>query len=205
MNEPRRRRRRFEPAPTVGEHPAATAPVASLATVAAEPPRAAPAAPTVPPPLKTMTDLERAEKRAQEILDHGGDFMEDGQDAFYFPLDAVPDGWTYEWKKNTVHNEPDPKYQVQLANNGWEPVPASRHPEMMPTTGGPYHIIERDGLILMQRPASITKAIRDRDSKRARMQVKAKEDQLRQAPSGTFERNAPVLRKQFEKIVLPQD
>ncbi len=218
MAEQRRRRRRFAAA---GEAAEPAAPPASLATAAGMDvplrvadtvePRVTPEQQkimdAIAPPLRTLSDRERADKRAKEILDHGGD-IDEGEDIFYFDPANVPDGWSYEWKRKTVHGEENPQYQVQLAQNGWQAVPCERHPEMMPNSGGPYLTIERNGQILMERPAVITDHIRDRDKKRARAQVEVKEKQLRQAPPGTFERGthpgAPVkVSKSYEKIVLP--
>lgn len=160
-----------------------------------------------PPPVRAMSDMERADARAKQILE--GDMVDEGEDIFYFDPDNQPDGWSYEWKRKTVYGEENPQYQVQLEQNGWQPVPADRHPEMMPSTGGPWTTIERNGMILMERPKVITDMMRDRDSKRARAQVKTKEDQLRQAPPGTFERMThPAVHKvnkSYEKIVLPQE
>lgn len=159
------------------------------------------------PPVRQLSDRERAELRAKEILD--GDMIDEGEDIFYFDPDSQPDGWTYEWKRRTVYGEENPQYQVQLEQNGWQPVPAARHPEMMPSTGGPYHTIERNGQILMERPKIITDYVRDKDKARARAQVATKEAQLKQAPPGTFERttNPAVhkVNKSYEKIVLPQE
>ena len=210
MNEPRRRRR-FT-APSEPETPAAPPPLRAVAAVEApEPAARAAEAPAGAPPLRQLTDRERADARTAEFLEHGGlNDLDDGQDTFYFPVADVPDGWTYEWKRRTVHNEENPKYMTQLAQNGWTNVPTSRHPEMMPSTGGPYPIIERDGQMLMERPKAITDAVRARDNRNARAQVSAKEQQLSAAPPGTFERGTHAatqvkLGKSFEKIVLPQD
>jgi hypothetical protein len=101
----------------------------------------------------------------------------------------------------------DPAYKVQLARAGWEPVPASRHPEMMPI--GNYAVIERKGMILMERPYSLTKEARDVELRRAKGQVRAKEAQLSATPDGTMTREhdrvRPSVKKSFEPIPVPED
>lgn len=129
----------------------------------------------------------RAERRTKEILSHG-ELPGEGPDEFFIDREAIPPGWDYEWKTYTVGNKEDPAYQVQLARGGWEPVPADRHPEFMPR-GTKSPIIERRGMILMERPMEITKRVKMRDSKEARDLVRRKQEQLSAAPDGQFERD----------------
>jgi hypothetical protein len=148
----------------------------------------------------------RAEARAAEIRNNRGS-LDDGIDEFYVDPSSVPDGWSYEWKRHTLLNKEDPAYQVQLARGGWEPVPAERHPEMMPV--GNYTTIERKGMILMERPLTLTKEAKDIELRRARNQVRAKEQQLAQTPDGTMTRQhdsvRPSVRKSFEAVPIPDD
>jgi hypothetical protein len=118
----------------------------------------------------------RAAKRAAELREHLGN-LDQGTDKYYVDPRVIPDGWTYEWKTLTVLGKENPSYQVHLARAGWEPVPVYRHPEMMPDS---YQgaTIERDGQILMERPAEITQEAVVRDKRAARSQVTQKEEQL---------------------------
>lgn len=158
------------------------------------------------PTMREESPAERAAKRAAAIRQHiAGD--EEGSDEFYVPHHYVPDGWTYEWKRFTVYNQEDPAYQVQLAREGWEAVPASRHPDMMPSGDHPY--ISRKGLILMERPKEITDEVRAMDLRRARAQVQMKEQQLNSAPDGQFSRSGhselrPKLNKSYAPIPVPE-
>lgn len=100
-----------------------------------------------------------------------------GTDKFWIDPDIIPDGVTYEWKRQTVLGYEDPGYQVELAENGWEPVMAERHPHYMPPGySGP---ITRDGMILMERPAYLTAEARHEEMQAARDLVAVKEQQLR--------------------------
>jgi hypothetical protein len=150
----------------------------------------------------------RAAKRAAEIRGHLGD-LDEGTDEFYIDPSCIPSGWTYEWKMRTVLNQENPSYQVHLARMGWEPVPASRHPEMMPA-GFTQKTIERKGMVLMERPKEITDEARSIEMRRARQQVKAKEEQLAAAGPGQFERSNKdaslvKVKKSYEPMPVPEE
>src|SRR5271166_265165 len=144
--------------------------------------------PPLRPDLREESPLAAAERRAKEILAHNNGHMDEGIDKFYIDPDRIPEGWTYEWKTKTVYNQENPSYQVALARSGWEPVAATKHPDMMPHDSK-SQTIERDGQILMMRPKSITDMVKKTDRQRARDQVRFKEEQIGQAPAGQFERN----------------
>ena len=150
----------------------------------------------------------RAERRAAEIKANHGDVDLDSIDEFYIDPAIIPDGWSYEWKRHTLLGREDPSYQVSLARAGWEAVPAKRHPEMMPLNSTAT-IIERKGNILMERPMSLTIEARDVELRRARNQVRAKEQQLASTPDGTMTRDharvRPNVKKSFEPMPVPED
>jgi hypothetical protein len=149
----------------------------------------------------------RAARRAAELREHGGGYQEDGEDKFRIEPRIIPDGWSYEWKRHMLLGKEDPSYQVSLARKGWEAVPRSRHPEMMPDN---YRgeTIEREGQMLMERPMEITVEAKARELAKARGQVRDKEVQLGGAPSGQFERNNKdsslvKISKSYEAIPIP--
>jgi len=125
--------------------------------------------------------MERARRRAAELREHGS--FDPGGDKFRFDLSIIPPGWSYEWKRVSIYNAPDPSYQVNLAQRGWDAVPASRHPEMMPI-GYEGATIDREGMRLMERPAEITDEAKAAERKEARDQVRGKEEQVMRAPAG---------------------
>ena len=150
----------------------------------------------------------RAARRAAELREHR-DGNEDGTDDFYIPLDDIPPGWSYEWKRKTTAGAEDPAYQIALARAGWEPVPTSRHPSYMPDRGD-YPVIERKGMILMERPLEITEEARQAELRRARQQVRHKEAQLNSAESGHFERSNKdqslvKINRSYEAIPVPKE
>lgn len=129
---------------------------------------------------------DAAARRAAQIREARGGSMDEGTDRFFIENKAVPEGWDYQWKRKTVLGASDPAYEVSVARAGFTPVPAHRHPEMMPE--GNYKTIERDGMILMERPKEITDEAKALELRKARQQVRVKEEQLNQAPAGHFER-----------------
>jgi len=170
--------------------------------------REAPARAPLRPAMREENPRERAKRRAAEIRDHVGGDLDEGTDEFYVPASAIPDGWTYEWKRITVMGQEDPAYQVQIAQKGWEAVPASRHPEMMPH-GWSGNTIDRKGQRLFERPREITDEARQIEMRRARSQVRIKEQQLTQAPDGQFGRDhaqvRPKISKGYEPMPIPAD
>lgn len=151
----------------------------------------------------------RAARRAAELHEHLGAGMDDdGVNEFYIDPRIIPDGWSYEYKRHTVLGAQDPSYQVSLSMKGWEPVPASRHPELMPDNYKGV-TIDRKGMVLMERPAVITEEAKARELRKATGQVRQKEQQLSGAPAGTFERDnkgSPLVKvgKSYEQMPIPK-
>ena len=156
--------------------------------------------------VREKTSRELAELRAAEIMGHIGD-LDEGHDKFFVPLEEIPDGWTYEWKTRTVYNQENPAYQVSLARTGWEPVPASRHPSMMPK-GDATATIERDGQVLMMRPEVITDQVRGIEDKKAKDRVRINEKKLsgeRVDKFGDAGKASPAsIRKSYEPMQIPE-
>lgn len=153
--------------------------------------------------------VARARERAKQVRDNlGGNGLDEGEDRFRIDPSQIPDGWSYEWKRKYVLGKSDPSYEVELLRKGWEPVPLSRHPHMMPQ-GTDMKTIERDGMILMERPKELTDEARDVELRRARSQVRQKEQQLAATPEGTMTRDHPSarpnLRKGYEPLAVPED
>jgi hypothetical protein len=160
------------------------------------------------PAAREESPRDRAARRAAELRGHLGD-MNQGTDDFFVPPEYIPDGWSYEWKRKTNVGMEDPAYQVALARMGWEPVPAARHPSMMPD-GNKYLTIERKGMILMERPLEITEESRQIDRNNARNQIRQKEAQLSSAPDGGLGHRdhaqvKPKISKSYEAIPIPKD
>lgn len=162
------------------------------------------------PPLRPETPMEddpraRAARRAAEIREHLGDGLDEGIDEFRAP--PPPAGWHYEWKRHTIVGMEDATYQVELRRQGWDPVPASRHPEMMPMDAKSANIM-RKGMILMERPLELVEEARLAERRRALSQVRAKEAQLSGTPEGGLGHRdhaqvKPKINKSFEAMPIP--
>ena len=154
---------------------------------------------------KAEDPRERAARRAAEIREHTGG-MDQGTDEFAAP--PPPDGWSYEWKVKSVMGAENHSHYSALLRNGWEPVPVSRHPEMMPE--GATGAIERKGMILMERPLEISEEVRRLQLREARVQVQSKEGQLDPKGRGGIIDRAdarvdPKIRKGYEPMPIPND
>lgn len=75
-----------------------------------------------------------------------------------FPPHLVPDGYTYQWIRESVYNQEDKANLVSRGRNGWQPVPQDRHPD---------RVIRHEGLILMEAPTVFVEAARDMERRRA--------------------------------------
>lgn len=200
MNDPQNGRRTGPHAP-LPQSAVSAAVAQSLADVQSTPP-------TPTAPRGEESSAARAARRALELREHRGGNMDDGVDKFYIDPRLIPDGWSYEWKRFTVLGKEDPSYQVSLADRGWEAVPRSRHPFMMPEN---YQgqTIEREGQVLMERPKEITDEVTAIERRKAREQVRSKEEQLAGAEPGQFQRDNKgdslvSVKKSYESIPIPE-
>lgn len=80
------------------------------------------------------------------------------QSKLYVPQQKIPSDMTYAWVRESTLNEPDPDNMTDRMIRGWQPVPASRHPEMVPPPLPGYEgmevtVIRRGGLILCEKPS----------------------------------------------------
>lgn len=125
-----------------------------------------------------------------------------GADEFAFDMDQIPEGMTYEWKRIETLGARDPSYEVLMAEQGWTPVPLTRHPNYMPKDfTGP---IMRKGLMLMERPDYLTEEARREAERDAFEVVRTKEEQLGMTPSGTLPRKGAQVSKSFEPMEIPE-
>jgi hypothetical protein len=84
----------------------------------------------------------------------------------------------------------------------------NKHLAMMPS-GWPGNTIERDGMVLMERPSEVVEEARRRHDYLARKQVRDKEAQIAGTPDGTLTRDhaqaRPQIKKSYEAIPVPKD
>lgn len=117
-------------------------------------------------------------------------------DPFYIPVDEIPEGLSYEWKRWSVAGQHDPFYVAGLREQGWEPVPPKRHPNWVPPGYNEPHII-KGGQILMDRPIELTEEARKEQRMLAKQQQREAEQRLGMSPRDTLERVAPKIQKEY--------
>jgi len=150
--------------------------------------------------------LREAAIRAEELRNkmRGEQFDSQVYDEFYIDPRIIPEGWDYNWKRESIAGQIDDDHLIEMRMAGWEPVDSKRHPEMMPI--GYTGPIRKKGMILMERPLEITRMAQEREVSTAREVVAAKEKALGMAPAGTFERDRSKtgVRKSYQPMNIPQ-
>ena len=136
------------------------------------------------PKEATMDSKARAEARIRQL--RGNPELQGLERDKYWAPDA-PEGWSYEWKLKSVMNQDDLDRIRQNEAAGWEEVPLSRHPELMPR-GHKGNTIEVGGLVLMERPKVFTDEAKEEERRLAREAVATKEAQMREGRGGDLGR-----------------
>ena len=79
----------------------------------------------------------------------------------------------------------------------------------MPVGTKPDEPIRRKGLVLMERPKEITDRVKQIDIRRARQQIAIKEQQIKNAPDGQFDRNNKdnslvSVKRSYQPMAVPE-
>ena len=155
-------------------------------------PEAAHAAPPIrrnnprPPPRQQVREPSREPDRpnASVIGRNGEELRRMRPDAGgdIFERVKAPAGWSYQWNAVTaVNKELSEIHQgsvVDMYENGWRPVPASRHPGVWTPPGYEGAIVVK-GQRLEERPAELTKQAMREDEARAKAQLRDQTDSLK--------------------------
>ena len=169
------------PAPIMAET-AAPPPVA-------DPQRDEPRMADVRPDVRGEDPRAEAERVAAEWFGHL-DSLGPHKDKYYVDPTKIPDAWSYEWRAFTVVGKENPQYQMTLQRGRWRPVPAKRHPELVPSGYDPEGAILIDGMMLMERPKVITDYQKARDHRDALAPIENIRAKLSGAPANQFPRDA---------------
>jgi len=161
--------------------------------------RALKSAGTEAPKEATADSKARAEARIRAIRGNPDLANAGERDKYWAP--SAPDGWDYQWKLKSVLNQDDVDRIRQNEMNGWEEVPLSRHPELMPK-GWKGETIEVGGLVLMERPKLFTDEAREEERRAAREAILTKEAQMREGRAGDLGRREV---NRFSKTRAPID
>jgi hypothetical protein len=153
------------------------------------------------PKVATESSKARAEARIRAI--RGNPDLANGTDRDKYWAPPPPDSWDYQWKLKSVLGQDDIDRIRQNEMNGWEPVPLSRHPELMPK-GWKGDTIEVGGLVLMERPMMFTQEAREEERRAAREAVITKESQMKEGRSSDLgPRQINRLSKSHGRIDVP--
>jgi hypothetical protein len=153
---------------------------------------------------KTVSDSSkaRAEARIRQLRSNP-ELNGIERDKYWAP--PAPDGWDYQWKLKSVLNQDDIDRIRQNEANGWEAVPLTRHPELMPRNWK-GDTIEVGGLVLMERPKLFTDEAREEERRLAREAVFTKENQMKEGRSGDLgPRNVNRFSKSHSRIDVPNE
>jgi hypothetical protein len=101
-------------------------------------------------------------------------------DPFDIDQNIVPKGWAYQWNAISVvgNQEILMDQNLALSENGWRPVPASRHPGRYMPHGHNGAII-RGQCRLEERPAVLNEEARNEDLRKAAQLISDRNDSLK--------------------------
>jgi hypothetical protein len=183
------RAQRKKPGPPKGSRrgPVAAKPQAKKPQAEAAPVARRGAPRNVPPRAESARDIVRENPRAGAMVA----MSRDGQrltrrriasgDPLDVPRNEIPEDWDYQWNPITVLNKGINEIMqgdLLMHQNGWRPVPATRHPGRWTPVGFQGDIVVQ-GLRLEERPASLSEEARAEDEAIARAQVRDRTDALK--------------------------
>ncbi len=118
---------------------------------------------------------------------------------------AKANGRRYEWKRGRVRGMVDAENISRLQQEQWSPVPIDRHPELSgakwPGEATPQWV-ERQGLILCERPESVCRAVEEANRRRTVDITRAKQAELGMGTHKDIPRSGFLSpRPQIETIV----
>lgn len=146
-----------------------------------------------------VRDEFREENRGEPRLQRRvkGGFI---QDKFFIDPRFIPEGVSYEWKREDVYGAKDRNYELYMAANHWSPVDSKRIPGFMaPEYTGP---VRRDGMILMERPSYLTEEALMENYNMSRQQVTGQKAALKEgATHPSMPRVGASIRSTFEPLI----
>jgi hypothetical protein len=123
------------------------------------------------------------------------------EDQFYIPLDEIPEGLNYEWKRWENVGMQDPFYIARMREQGWEPVSPKMHPNWVPPGYNEPHII-KGGQILMERPMALTLEARKELRQLSKQQVVEAEQRLGMTGKGEATRDLAEVQPRISKEMM---
>ena len=131
----------------------------------------------------------RQEAQRQEPLQREGRLKRNRKrtdDKFYVSKEIIPTGVSYEWKSAKCWGADMRDHMTNLLDNNWKPVPHDRHPGL---------VVEKEGMILMERPDYLTIEAHMEDYNIAMDQVQGVGNSIVETPQGHLTRQHPSAEK----------
>lgn len=118
-----------------------------------------------------------------------------GDDPYAIDPAIVPDGWVYQWKRYSIYGQVQTSYLTSLKRIGkWTEVLKESHDGMFDAPGIKGSIIH-EGLILMERPASLHQEAVDEEKMAANMALQRAKTERGLAPANSgIDVNTPAAR-----------
>lgn len=152
--------------------------------------------------------------KAKPNWDDVDDFVEETPDRLRIDPELVPEGMSLQWVTETVYGQPVPQRRAAFEKRGWTPVHQSDFDGVfdgMFMPRGAEGEIKMDGVVLMVRPAELTRKAKAMDRRNAEEKIRIKEAALRGGDLGTTldSRDPSALGfnkigKTMERIEIPE-
>jgi hypothetical protein len=116
-------------------------------------------------------------------------------DPFAIPPDLREEDWDRQWVRVSVHGWEDVDNQVSMQENAWRPISANRpgwEGRFMPP--GYVGAIQKGGLMLMERPMSLSQEARAEQARLVRNQTEVQRQQFGMALPSGFVADTPAAR-----------
>lgn len=138
------------------------------------------------------------------------DVVMNEDDPYYVPDEMIPEGYSLNWKRLTVHGKRmsnQATYERDLARTKWEPLNVDEHPEFRKH----FHIpegentVENGGLLLMIRPKQITDKVLEIQKLKAQQQLSTQLKKTGETGAGEAPRKSLGLKRSYESVEVPND
>jgi len=120
---------------------------------------------------------------------------EEEESIFYIDPAIIPSGICYQWKTETVMGMQARETLASNLKNGWSPVPAERHPELVPPPLPGYPpdtLVRRGGMILCEMPKDYVMEDYANNERRTAEITAAKEAELGATTNSLYPRFASI-------------